>query len=117
MLKIDNQRARSRQQLGLDQIQAFFGNQPSDPVRGVVLYANVDWRSHVWQNQVATKRLIGVVPQRPNLDFALTGKEILLFHAACFGVTQPQRQRRAAELLERMRMAVQRLETRWEARA
>src|SRR5438552_3681191 len=33
----------------------------------------------VWQNQVAVKRLIGVVAQRPNLDFSLTAREILTF--------------------------------------
>src|SRR5260370_31517526 len=34
----------------------------------------------VWKNSKAVKRLIGVVPQRPNLDFALTAPEILTFH-------------------------------------
>ena len=28
----------------------------------------------VWRQQVKAKRLIGVVPQRPNLDFALTAR-------------------------------------------
>jgi ABC-2 type transport system ATP-binding protein len=28
----------------------------------------------VWKNSKAVKRLIGVVPQRPNLDFALTAR-------------------------------------------
>ena len=48
----------------------------------------------VWQQQVKAKRLIGVVPQRPNLDFALTAREILLFHGAYFG--QSARERDAA---------------------
>src|SRR5579863_2365457 len=39
----------------------------------------------VWKQQVEAKRLIGVVPQRPNLDFALTAREILTFHGAYFG--------------------------------
>jgi len=39
----------------------------------------------VWQAQVTVKRLIGVVAQRPNLDFSLTAREILLFHGAYFG--------------------------------
>src|SRR5215469_12939766 len=39
----------------------------------------------VWQQQAEVKRLIGVVPQRPNLDFALTAREILIFHGAYFG--------------------------------
>ena len=40
----------------------------------------------VWQDQVPVKRLIGVVAQRPNLDFSLTAREILLFHGAYFGL-------------------------------
>ena len=34
----------------------------------------------VWAQQVEVKRIIGVVAQRPNLDFSLTAREILLFH-------------------------------------
>ncbi len=45
----------------------------------------------VWQQQVPAKRLIGVVPQRPNLDFALTAREILLFHGAYFGQSARER--------------------------
>src|SRR4051812_28614310 len=40
----------------------------------------------VWGQQVAVKNLIGVVAQRPNLDFSLTAREILLFHGAYFGI-------------------------------
>jgi ABC-2 type transport system ATP-binding protein len=58
----------------------------------------------VWQDQVAVKRLIGVVQQRPNLDFSLTAREILLFHAAYFGVAASERTRRAAELLDRFQL-------------
>ncbi len=36
----------------------------------------------VWKEQTRVKHLIGVVPQRPNLDFSLTAREILIFHAA-----------------------------------
>ena len=46
---------------------------------------------------VAAKRLIGVVPQRPNLDFALTAREILTFHGAYFGQSAT-RARRAAPM-------------------
>src|SRR6266496_5046787 len=35
----------------------------------------------VWKEPAQVKRLIGVVPQRPNLDFSLTAREILVFHA------------------------------------
>jgi ABC-2 type transport system ATP-binding protein len=58
----------------------------------------------VWRQQVQAKRLIGVVQQRPNLDFALTAREILLFHAAYFGVAANERQRRATEMLERFQL-------------
>jgi len=50
----------------------------------------------VWKNQVAVKRLIGVVAQRPNLDFSLTAREILLFHGAYFGIDSHERAKRAA---------------------
>src|SRR6201982_1129974 len=40
----------------------------------------------VWKEPVAVKRLIGVVAQRPNLDFSLTAREILGFHGAYFGL-------------------------------
>ena len=58
----------------------------------------------VWQQQVQAKRLIGVVQQRPNLDFSLTAREILLFHAAYFGMAPEERQRRATEMLERFQL-------------
>jgi ABC-2 type transport system ATP-binding protein len=58
----------------------------------------------VWQEQVKAKLLIGVVPQRPNLDFALTAREILLFHGAYFGQGARQRARRSDELLERFKL-------------
>jgi ABC-2 type transport system ATP-binding protein len=58
----------------------------------------------VWGDGVAVKRLIGVVPQRPNLDFALTAREILTFHGAYFGVPAAERAKRAQELLERFQL-------------
>ena len=58
----------------------------------------------VWQQQVTAKRLIGVVPQRPNLDFALTAREILVFHGAYFGQSARERTRRAEELIERFKL-------------
>ncbi len=58
----------------------------------------------VWAQQVEVKRLIGVVGQRPNLDFTLTAREILLFHGAYFGIDSPTRTTRAAELLERFKL-------------
>jgi ABC-2 type transport system ATP-binding protein len=58
----------------------------------------------VWKEQVAVKRLIGVVAQRPNLDFSLTAREILLFHGAYFGLDSAERNKRAEALLERFKL-------------
>jgi ABC-2 type transport system ATP-binding protein len=59
----------------------------------------------VWRDGVGVKRLLGVVPQRPNLDFSLTAREILLFHGAYFGMAKAARSARAGELLERFQLA------------
>lgn len=58
----------------------------------------------IWKAQVKAKRLIGVVPQRPNLDFSLTAREILVFHGAYFGQSARERERRADELLEKFKL-------------
>jgi ABC-2 type transport system ATP-binding protein len=58
----------------------------------------------VWQEPVGAKLLIGVVPQRPNLDLALTAREILLFHGAYFRQGARERARRSDELLEKFRL-------------
>lgn len=58
----------------------------------------------VWQDRVAVKRAIGVVPQRPNLDFSLTAREILQFHGAYFGMSSAERKQRAEELLSRFQL-------------
>lgn len=58
----------------------------------------------VWKQQVAVKRLIGVVPQRPNLDFSLTAHEILAFHGAYFGQGSKERNERSTALLEKFKL-------------
>jgi ABC-2 type transport system ATP-binding protein len=58
----------------------------------------------VWQQQATVKRLIGVVPQRPNHDFSLTAREILIFHAAYFGIPPKEGAKRASELLEKFKL-------------
>ena len=58
----------------------------------------------VWRQQVEAKRLIGVVQQRPNLDFALTAREILTFHGAYYGLPSAERSRRASELLHKFQL-------------
>jgi ABC-2 type transport system ATP-binding protein len=70
------------------------------PTSGRVFIGDYD----VWQDQVKAKRLIGVVPQRPNLDFALTAREILLFHGAYFGQSTRERAQRADALLEQFKL-------------
>ena len=54
----------------------------------------------VWREQAAAKLQIGVVAQRPNLDFSLTAREILLFHGAYFGLKSHERAERANALLD-----------------
>jgi ABC-2 type transport system ATP-binding protein len=58
----------------------------------------------VWTNQVAVKLLIGVVPQRPNLDFSLTAREILTYHGAYFGLGSKERNALADSLLEKFKL-------------
>jgi ABC-2 type transport system ATP-binding protein len=58
----------------------------------------------VWKEQAAVKYLIGVVPQRPNLDFSLTAQEILLFHGAYFGLSYKVSHDRVDQLLEKFKL-------------
>ena len=58
----------------------------------------------VSRDRVAVKRVIGVVPQRPNLDFGLTAREILTFHGAYFGLNASTRNALADQLLERFKL-------------
>ena len=59
----------------------------------------------IWNHQVAVKLLIGVVPQRPNLDFSLTAREILTYHGAYFGISSKLRNERADSLLEKFKLS------------
>ena len=70
------------------------------PTSGQAFIGDLD----VWKQQVAVKRLIGVVAQRPNLDFSLTAREILLFHGAYFGIDSHTRAERAGALLDRFKL-------------
>jgi ABC-2 type transport system ATP-binding protein len=58
----------------------------------------------VWKEPTKVKHLIGVVPQRPNLDFSLTAREILVFHGAYFGIGSRARSDRADGLLEKFKL-------------
>src|SRR5436853_3065412 len=59
----------------------------------------------VSRERVAVKRVIGVVPQRPNLDFGLTAREILTFHGAYFGLGASPRNALASRLLDRFKLS------------
>ena len=54
----------------------------------------------VARDPVAARARLAVVPQRNNLDRALTIRDNLLFHAAYHGVPRSEARRRAGELLE-----------------
>ena len=65
------------------------------PSGGRAWVAGVD----VAADPVGAKRRLAVVPQRSNLDRALSARQILLFHAAYFGVPAEERNRRTTALL------------------
>jgi ABC-2 type transport system ATP-binding protein len=56
----------------------------------------------VMKAPVEVKRRLAVVPQRPNLDRALTAFENLTFHGAYFGMARGERRALAADLLEQL---------------
>src|SRR3954471_19971964 len=66
------------------------------PTGGTARVAGID----VLADPVGVKPHIAVVPQRNNLDRALTAVENLTFHAAYFGMPRRERYARAEELLE-----------------
>ncbi len=66
------------------------------PTGGRAMVAGID----VVRDPVAAKRRLATVPQRSNLDRALSARQILLFHAAYFGIPAAERTRRADALLE-----------------
>jgi ABC-2 type transport system ATP-binding protein len=70
------------------------------PTSGTAWIGDID----VWRDQTAAKRQIGVVAQRPNLDFSLTAREILVFHGAYFGLSSHERTERATRLLDRFKL-------------
>jgi len=57
------------------------------------------------KNPKAAQRLIGVVPDESNLYPELSGFDNLCFCAALYGMTKPERQARARELLEAFGLA------------
>src|SRR5215831_6958215 len=71
------------------------------PTGGKAFVSGID----VVRDPVSVKPLIAVVPQRNNLDRALTARENLTFHAAYFGFSRRERQERAARLLSEFGLA------------
>jgi ABC-2 type transport system ATP-binding protein len=68
------------------------------PTSGRATVAGID----VATDPVAARAVLGVVPQRPNLDRSLDARGNLVWHAAYHGVPRARRGRLADELLERM---------------
>src|SRR3712207_5624673 len=68
------------------------------PTSGTASVAGVD----VATDPVTARSRLSVVPQRPNLDRALTARQNLVFHAAYHGVGRAERNRRADALLEQL---------------
>src|SRR5688500_18551836 len=71
------------------------------PTSGRASVAGVDVGTH----PVVARSRLSVVPQRPNLDRALTARQNLVFHAAYHGMGRAERNRRADELLGRLGLA------------
>jgi ABC-2 type transport system ATP-binding protein len=68
------------------------------PTSGTASVAGVD----VAADPVTARSRLSVVPQRSNLDRALTARQNLVFHAAYHGVGRAERNRRADALLEQL---------------
>jgi ABC-2 type transport system ATP-binding protein len=68
------------------------------PTSGAASVAGID----VAADPVTARSRLSVVPQRPNLDRALTARQNLVFHAAYHGVGRAERNRRADALLEQL---------------
>jgi ABC-2 type transport system ATP-binding protein len=71
------------------------------PTAGTASVAGAD----VLANPVGVKQRIGVVPQRPNPDRALTALENLVYHAEYFGIERRDASQRARDLMQRLGLA------------
>jgi ABC-2 type transport system ATP-binding protein len=68
------------------------------PTSGSAGVAGID----VAADPVTARSRLSVVPQRPNLDRALTARQNLVFHAAYHGIGRAERNRRADALLAQL---------------
>ena len=68
------------------------------PTSGSASVAGID----VAADPVTARSRLSVVPQRPNLDRALTARQNLTFHAAYHGIGRAERNRRADALLAQL---------------
>jgi ABC-2 type transport system ATP-binding protein len=68
------------------------------PTSGRASVAGID----VAADPVTARSRLSVVPQRPNLDRALTARQNLIFHAAYHGIGRAERNRRADALLDQL---------------
>ena len=71
------------------------------PTAGEAQVAGLD----VVKESVGVRRVIGVVPQRPNPDRQLTVRENLVFHASYFGIPRAIAEARTSELLATFEIA------------
>lgn len=79
-------------------IRSIVGAQP--PTSGKIRVCGVD----VWRDPVAAKRLMAYVPDNPDVYDFLTGMQYLDLIADVFGVSAPERRRRAGELAGRLEL-------------
>ena len=79
-------------------IRSIVGAQP--PNSGKIRVCGVD----VWRDPVAAKRLMAYVPDNPDVYDFLTGMQYLDLIADVFGVSAPERRRRAGELAGRLEL-------------
>lgn len=71
------------------------------PTSGQVRLLGLD----IWEQPIAVKRQIGVVPEKLNLFDRLTGWEQLCFSGSMYGIAPATVRERAAELLELMNLS------------
>ena len=71
------------------------------PLDGTIVVGGIDCTHH----PKAAQHLMGIVPDESNLYPELTGFQNLCFCGALYGMTRPDRERRARELLERFDLA------------
>jgi ABC-2 type transport system ATP-binding protein len=68
------------------------------PTAGQALIGGID----IWQEPLAAKQMLGVLPEGLNLYERLSGREFVRFVGTMYGLSPPEVERRADELLDLM---------------